>query len=71
MAIDERTLLYATRHGSTLRLIEGRRVRVDLEVDDGEGTAVDITDEGHLVLELAEGGRRVVAVGDVVHLRPT
>ena len=49
----------------------GRRVRVDLGVDDVEGTAVDITDEGHLVLELAEGGRRVVAVGDVVHLRPT
>lgn len=49
----------------------GRRVRVDLGADDVEGTAVDVTAEGHLVLELAEGGRRVVAVGDVVHLRPT
>lgn len=49
----------------------GRRVRVDLGVDDIEGTAIDVADEGHLVLELAEGGRRVVAVGDVVHLRPT
>jgi BirA family biotin operon repressor/biotin-[acetyl-CoA-carboxylase] ligase len=48
----------------------GRRVRVDLGADDVEGTAVDVTEEGHLVLDLVEGGRRVVAVGDVVHLRP-
>jgi BirA family biotin operon repressor/biotin-[acetyl-CoA-carboxylase] ligase len=47
----------------------GRRVRVDLGTDDVEGTAVDITADGHLVLDLVEGGRRVVAVGDVVHLR--
>jgi BirA family biotin operon repressor/biotin-[acetyl-CoA-carboxylase] ligase len=47
-----------------------RRVRVDLGTDDVEGTAVDVTDEGHLVVETAEGDRRVLAVGDVVHLRP-
>lgn len=47
----------------------GRRVRVDLGADDLEGTAVDITDEGHLVVELLEGGRRVLQVGDVTHLR--
>ena len=34
----------------------GRRVRVDLGRDDVEGTAVDVTDEGHLVVETA-GGR--------------
>lgn len=49
----------------------GRRVRVDLGADDVEGTAVDVTDEGHLVVETLEGGRRTFAVGDVVHLRPT
>jgi BirA family biotin operon repressor/biotin-[acetyl-CoA-carboxylase] ligase len=48
----------------------GRRVRVDLGSDDVEGTAVDVTDEGHLVVETAEGRRRTLAVGDVVHLRP-
>ncbi len=48
----------------------GRRVRVDLGTDDVEGTAVDVTDDGHLVVETADGERRTLAVGDVVHLRP-
>ncbi|WP_426573328.1 biotin--[acetyl-CoA-carboxylase] ligase [Aquihabitans sp. McL0605] len=48
----------------------GRRVRVDLGVDDVVGTAVDVTGEGHLVVETLEGERRTIAVGDVVHLRP-
>jgi BirA family transcriptional regulator, biotin operon repressor / biotin---[acetyl-CoA-carboxylase] ligase len=52
----------------------GRVVRVDLGADEVEGTAIDITDEGHLVVDAAsgsgrEGGRRTFAVGDVVHLR--
>lgn len=47
----------------------GRRVRVDLGADDVEGTAVDITDDGHLVVDTVEGARRQFAVGDVVHLR--
>lgn len=47
----------------------GRRVRVDLGADDVEGTAVDVTAEGHLVVETLEGDRRTLAVGDVVHLR--
>lgn len=48
----------------------GRRVRIDLGADDLVGTAVDVTDEGHLVVETLEGERRTIAVGDVVHLRP-
>jgi BirA family biotin operon repressor/biotin-[acetyl-CoA-carboxylase] ligase len=48
----------------------GRRVRIDIGPDDVEGTAVDVTDEGHLVVETLEGDRRTFAVGDVVHLRP-
>jgi BirA family biotin operon repressor/biotin-[acetyl-CoA-carboxylase] ligase len=47
----------------------GRRVRVDLGADDVEGTAHDVTAEGHLVVATDEGARRTIAVGDVVHLR--
>lgn len=47
----------------------GQRVRVDLGADEVEGTAVDITDEGHLVVLTLAGERRTFAVGDVVHLR--
>jgi BirA family biotin operon repressor/biotin-[acetyl-CoA-carboxylase] ligase len=36
----------------------GRRVRVDLGVDDVTGTAVDITADGHLVLATDDGDRR-------------
>jgi BirA family transcriptional regulator, biotin operon repressor / biotin---[acetyl-CoA-carboxylase] ligase len=49
----------------------GRRIRVDLGADDVVGTAVDVTAEGHLVVEALGGGRRTLAVGDVVHLRPS
>ncbi len=47
----------------------GRPVRVDLGRSDVEGTAVDVTDQGHLVVETGDGDRRTLAVGDVVHLR--
>ena len=47
----------------------GRRVRVDLGADEVVGTAVDVTAEGHLVVDTDDGERTVVAVGDVVHLR--
>lgn len=48
----------------------GQEVRVDLGADDVVGTAVDVDQDGHLVVEPLEGGRRTIAVGDVVHLRP-
>lgn len=48
----------------------GREVRIDLGADDVVGKAVDVTADGHLVVEPLAGGRRTVAVGDVVHLRP-
>ena len=47
----------------------GRLVRVDLGVDDVVGTAVDVTAEGHLVVDPLEGQRRTFAIGDVIHLR--
>ncbi len=47
----------------------GQHVRVDLGEHDVEGTAVDVTDDGHLVVDTLEGARRTFAVGDVVHLR--
>lgn len=46
----------------------GRRVRVDLGASAIEGVAVDVTDDGHLVVDAANG-RHVVPVGDVVHSR--
>ena len=49
----------------------GRQVRVDLGSDDVIGTAVDVTAEGHLVVETEAGDRQTVAAGDVVHLRPS
>lgn len=49
----------------------GRRVRVELAVGDVlTGTAVGTTDAGHLVVDAEDGARRVIAVGDVAHLRP-
>lgn len=47
----------------------GRRVRIDLGSHDVVGTAVDLTEAGHLVVDTLEGERREIAVGDVVHLR--
>jgi BirA family biotin operon repressor/biotin-[acetyl-CoA-carboxylase] ligase len=49
----------------------GRQVRVELGADEVVGTAVDVTPEGHLVVDTLEGERRTFAAGDVVHLRPT
>ena len=48
----------------------GRRVRVDLGTDDLEGEAIDVTPGGQLVVRTLEGDTRVLAVGDVTHLRP-
>ena len=35
-----------------------------------EGRAVDVTEAGALVVVTADGGRREISAGDVVHLRP-
>jgi BirA family biotin operon repressor/biotin-[acetyl-CoA-carboxylase] ligase len=47
----------------------GHPVRIELGDGEVEGTAVDITDDGHLVVETPAGERRTFTVGDVVHLR--
>lgn len=47
----------------------GRAVRVDLGSDDVHGIAVDVTAEGHLVVDTTDGSQRTFAVGDVHHLR--
>jgi BirA family biotin operon repressor/biotin-[acetyl-CoA-carboxylase] ligase len=46
----------------------GRSVRVEEPAESFTGTAVSISDEGHLVVETLSG-RRTVTAGDVVHLR--
>jgi BirA family biotin operon repressor/biotin-[acetyl-CoA-carboxylase] ligase len=47
----------------------GTAVRVELPEGSFDGTAVDVTDGGHLVVA-TPAGRRTVVAGDVVHLRP-
>ena len=46
----------------------GRPVRVELAASSLEGEAVDVTPEGHLVVDVG-GTLQVVLSGDVVHLR--
>ena len=47
----------------------GRRVRVELGTVEVEGVAVDVADDGSLVVEADGGSRHVITAGDVVHLR--
>jgi BirA family biotin operon repressor/biotin-[acetyl-CoA-carboxylase] ligase len=47
----------------------GTPVRIELADSAFEGTAVDVTAEGHLVVD-ADGTTRTVVAGDVVHVRP-
>lgn len=48
----------------------GARVSVDLGTEQVTGVAVDVTDSGSLLVDVAGGPRREIVVGDVVHLRP-
>ena len=48
----------------------GRSVRAELSFEVVLGVAVDVTREGHLVID-TDDGRRVIPAGDVIHLRPT
>lgn len=47
----------------------GREVRVELAGETFTGVAADVTDEGHLLVDVGVCLRTVMA-GDVVHLRP-
>jgi BirA family biotin operon repressor/biotin-[acetyl-CoA-carboxylase] ligase len=52
------------RHLATL----GSPVRIELIDEEVIGRAIDVTNDGHLVLE-TEAGRREIVTGDVIHLR--
>jgi BirA family biotin operon repressor/biotin-[acetyl-CoA-carboxylase] ligase len=47
----------------------GARVRVDAAEGTMTGTAMAVTAEGHLVVDVDHEGPRTVVVGDVIHLR--
>jgi BirA family transcriptional regulator, biotin operon repressor / biotin---[acetyl-CoA-carboxylase] ligase len=47
----------------------GRRVRVELALEQFGGVAIRLTAEGYLVIGADDGTERVVTAGDVVHLR--
>lgn len=67
LVAGDRTTLLADWRARSATL--GQRVRVDLGSDDVEGTAVDVTEAGHLVVDCDTGEHRTFAVGDVTHLR--
>jgi BirA family transcriptional regulator, biotin operon repressor / biotin---[acetyl-CoA-carboxylase] ligase len=48
----------------------GARVRVDLGTEQVVGVAAEVTDSGSLLVDVDDGPRREIVVGDVVHLRP-
>jgi BirA family biotin operon repressor/biotin-[acetyl-CoA-carboxylase] ligase len=48
----------------------GTEVSVATATETVVGRAVDIGDDGSLVLELRDGGRRIITTGDVTQLRP-
>jgi BirA family biotin operon repressor/biotin-[acetyl-CoA-carboxylase] ligase len=66
--VDGRADLVA-RYRATCSTL-GARVRVELLGETFEGTATQIDDEGHLVVDADDGTRRTVVAGDVVHVRP-
>ena len=76
-ALEPRVKALATEDGRLLQAADlrqrcttvGRRVRVELANEWFEGTATDVTAEGHLLVDTGDGVRTTVA-GDVVHLRP-
>ncbi|MHB1710225.1 MAG: biotin--[acetyl-CoA-carboxylase] ligase [Acidimicrobiales bacterium] len=76
-AMEPRVAALATPEGrlaqaSALRrqcVTIGAKVRVEMAGERLDGVAVDVTDEGHLVVDTGDGTRTVVA-GDVIHLRP-
>jgi BirA family biotin operon repressor/biotin-[acetyl-CoA-carboxylase] ligase len=49
----------------------GRAVRVERARDVLEGTAIALTDLGHLVVRTDDGVVHTLSAGDVIHLRPT
>lgn len=59
------TLLNYRRLSATL----GQEVRVELAHETFTGRAVEVTSEGHLLVEI-DGEVRRVSAGDVIHLRP-
>jgi BirA family transcriptional regulator, biotin operon repressor / biotin---[acetyl-CoA-carboxylase] ligase len=59
------TLLNYRRLSSTL----GREVRVELAGERFTGKAVEVTGEGHLLVDVGGGDVRRIPAGDVVHLR--
>ncbi len=70
--VDLGTAVGRTRQADDLRhrcTTIGSPVRIELSGTAFEGTAVDVTAEGHLVVDVG-GTLRTVVAGDVVHLRP-
>ena len=59
----------ATTASACATLGRRRARRAARRGDPLEGTAVDVDDDGRLVVEADDGSRTAVAAGDVVHVR--
>ncbi|MGB7880254.1 MAG: biotin--[acetyl-CoA-carboxylase] ligase [Ilumatobacteraceae bacterium] len=69
-ALDELPADVAAAYRSELSTL-GRRVRVELPGGAvAFGTAIDLDDDGRLVVEASDGTITSYGVGDIVHLRP-
>ena len=65
------TDLDAARRDYEARLVTlGRRVRVEQLAGDVVGVARGVDASGHLLLDVDDGTRATITVGDVIHLRP-
>ncbi len=70
--VDLETVAGRARQADDLRhrcTTIGTPVRIELADSEFRGTAVDVTIEGHLVVEV-DGTLRTVVAGDVIHVRP-
>lgn len=69
-AIDEQPAIIRPSYVEALATL-GQDVRLELPGDLGtvEGRAVDVDEEGRLVVETPDGRHRTFDVGDIVHLR--
>ena len=69
-AIDDQPVLVRPAYLAALATL-GRRIRIELPTAERvvEGLAVDVDDQGRLVVETHDGVHRTFDVGDIVHLR--
>lgn len=54
-----------------LSCVIDKSIEFDLNGERLSGRAIDLNDEGHLVLLTADGSERILHSGEVTHIRPS